>query len=283
MFESDRDGNFELYSMNYDGTNLVRLTSNQGIDAHPCYSFDGKFIVYSSERNGKFDIFMIPAEGGEPVQITKHAGINMVPCFAPDGKSVLYESDLDGNFEIYSIGIDGSNRNQLTFTANPVQNFGPKYSHDGLWIAFASSREGENDKTNDIFLITPAGTNLTQLTFGMNNAESRSWAPNGNKIVFNSVVDGVGQLFVVELKTKKVIQLTHSEGNPNPFSPGGVFPIIKGEVTPNWTPDGKKIVFATDRNKRYAIYQMNPDGTNVEQITNSDFFSMSPNCQPINP
>jgi hypothetical protein len=45
--------------------------------------------------------------------------------------------------------------------------------------------------------------------------------------------------------------------------------------------DGKKIIFASDRNNRYDLYQMNPDGSEVTRLTNLDYFSLSPHCQPI--
>ncbi|MBP6373296.1 MAG: PD40 domain-containing protein [Flavobacterium sp.] len=281
VFASDMDGNFELYSIQNNGSDLQRLTSDLGIDAHPCYSPDGKNIAFTGQRNGKFDIYLITAEGGEPIQITKHNGTNMVPCFSPNGKKIVYESNADGNYELYSISLDGSNRKQLTHTEAPIQNIGPKYAGDGTRIAFASNREGEKDTTNDIYILNTTDGSCMKLTENMDNAEGRSWSPNDKEIVFNSLVNGVGQLFVVDVKSKKMKQLTSSEGNPNPFAPGGVFPVIKGEVTPHWTPDGKKIIFASDRNNRYDLYQMNPDGSEVTRLTKLDYFSLSPHCQPI--
>jgi hypothetical protein len=89
VFASDMDGNFELYSIQNNGSDLQRLTSDLGIDAHPCYSPDGKNIAFTGQRNGKFDIYLITAEGGEPIQITKHNGTNMVPCFSTAFRSMV--------------------------------------------------------------------------------------------------------------------------------------------------------------------------------------------------
>jgi TolB protein len=281
VFESDMDGNFELYSIQNNGSDLQRLTSDLGIDAHPCFSPDGKNIAFTSQRNGKFDIYIMSAEGGEPIQITKHNGTNTVPCFSPDGKKIVYESNMDGNYELYSISLDGTNRKQLTNTEAPIQNLSPKYAGDGTRIAFASNRDGEKDTTNDIYILNTADGSCLKLTENMDNTEGISWSSNSKEIVFNSVVNGVSQLFIVDVKSKKTKQLTQSEGNPNPFAPGGVFPVIRGEATPHWTPDGKKILFASDRNNRYDLYQMNPDGTEVTRLTSLDYFSLSPCCQPI--
>jgi Tol biopolymer transport system component len=281
VFASDMDGNFELYSIQNNGSDLQRLTSDLGIDAHPCYSPDGKNIAFTGQRNGKFDIYLITAEGGEPIQVTKHEGSNRGPCFSPDGKKIVYESNADGNYELYIISLDGTNRKQLTHTDAPIQNYGPNYAADGMRIAFSSNQEGGDNNTHNLFILNLADGKSTKLTENINNTDGKSWSPSGKELVFSALLDGVSQLFVVEVKTKKVTQLTHSEGNPNPFAPGGVFPVIKGEVTPHWTPDGKKIIFASDRNNRYDLYQMNPDGSEVTRLTNLDYFSLSPHCQPI--
>jgi Tol biopolymer transport system component len=62
-FTSNRDGNSEIYLMNPDGSNMVRLTDNPASDKEPAWSPDGSMIAFSSDRNGSFDIYVMGVEG----------------------------------------------------------------------------------------------------------------------------------------------------------------------------------------------------------------------------
>jgi len=65
-FHSGRDGNFEIYVMNADGTNPTRLTNNPAFDALPAWSPDGTKIAFFSDRDGNGDIYVMNADGTNP-------------------------------------------------------------------------------------------------------------------------------------------------------------------------------------------------------------------------
>jgi Tol biopolymer transport system component len=64
LFMSQRDGNWELYSVSLDGSSLTRLTSNSAIDGLPTWSPDGRMIAWVSDRSGEWALWVMDAGGG---------------------------------------------------------------------------------------------------------------------------------------------------------------------------------------------------------------------------
>jgi hypothetical protein len=117
-FRSNRDGNFEIYSMNPDGTGQTRLTNNTVTDLHPDFSPNGKAIVFATQVPGSAgprpQIAIMSAAGLFPTVLTA-AGANIDPAFSGDGKRIFFHSTRDqNNIEIYSMAIDGSDETRLT-------------------------------------------------------------------------------------------------------------------------------------------------------------------------
>ena len=84
-FYSSRDGNFEIYTMNADGTNPTRLTNNAANDFGPSWSPDGSKIVFNSSRDGNFEIYTMNADGTSPTRLTNSSTFEAAPVFSPDG------------------------------------------------------------------------------------------------------------------------------------------------------------------------------------------------------
>lgn len=89
-FRSTRDGNWEIYATDADGTNLCWLTRNHASDDLPCFSPDGKHIVFRSERDGNQEIYIMNSEGSDQHRLTRHPGKDSNPRFSPDGTKILY-------------------------------------------------------------------------------------------------------------------------------------------------------------------------------------------------
>ena len=62
-FASSRDGNYEIYSMNADGTDQTRLTNNTDMDQNPTVSPDGSQVAFTSDRDGNWEVYVMKTNG----------------------------------------------------------------------------------------------------------------------------------------------------------------------------------------------------------------------------
>ena len=82
----------DLFTADLDGTNVRRLTTDDGVESNPVFSPDGKTIAFSAQYDGNTDVYTVPLAGGPPVRLTWHPGADSVQSFTPDGKAVLFTS-----------------------------------------------------------------------------------------------------------------------------------------------------------------------------------------------
>lgn len=263
--------NGHIFTMAPDGSDVRQVTFEPGVQAHSALSPEGIGVVYSQVNSTESSIQVAGRTGGPPPRVLNRGHHwSLVPHWSPDGSRIAFTSDADGNYEIYTMKPDGTDVRQLTFTDPPIQHVGPKYSPDGKLLLYATDAD-EKDPANqqDLWVMPSGGGAGTRLTYDLNNRESRSWSPDGTRIVTQTVKDGVGQLVVLNADGTGERQITHFPPDTPKFDPGGIFPVISGAVTPAWSPDGKWIAFASNHKGTYDIYRIRPDGSGLTRITNS--------------
>jgi Tol biopolymer transport system component len=114
-FASKRDGNWEIYTMDRDGSNLIRLTDDPADDTDPSWSPDGGRIAFVSTRDGYAELYVMPVVGGEPVNISNAPfSTELGPTWSPDGGRIAFYSDRDGDWDVYVMASDGSDVIKLT-------------------------------------------------------------------------------------------------------------------------------------------------------------------------
>ena len=116
-FETNRTGNFEIFSMKADGTNPLNLSNNAAFDFEPDWSPDGTKIAFVSDRDGNDEIYVMNADGSGQTRLTNEAGVDSYPEWSPDGGFIAFRSDRDGNIEIFAMAADGSGPQNLTNNA----------------------------------------------------------------------------------------------------------------------------------------------------------------------
>lgn len=278
VFDSDRDGNSEIYSMEPDGSNQQRLTHDKGYDWTPTWSPDGMRIAFASDRDGPMEIYVMDADGSDVQRLTHTKGkhrSSVDPDWSPDGERIAFASGRDEHMEIYVMHADGSRVRRLTHTGSDKGSENPDWSPDGKWIAFDSNR----DRHWEIYVMDPDGSNLRRLTTTPGEtlgSEHPVWSPDGKKIAFDSSWDRMGEkweevteIYVMEADGSNVQRLSSTTG--------------RGNLAPVWSSNGKRIVFMSTRDLRSEkwgqsaeLYVMDADGSNVSRLTFNKAFDAHP-------
>ncbi len=114
-FASKRDGNWEIYTMDRDGGNLARLTSDPADDTNPAWAPDGSRIAFVSTRAGYPEIYVMSITGGQATNISNAPySSEHGPTWSPDGGRLAFYSDRDGSWNIHVMASDGSDVTRLT-------------------------------------------------------------------------------------------------------------------------------------------------------------------------
>ena len=158
VFSSTRDGNSELYSSNFDGGDVKRLTNNPAIDVSPACGPGGQ-IAFVSTRHGGPQIFLMSMSGGEPKRITYKGSHNQTPAFCPDPDNplVAFAGRDGGGWDIFTVSLKTGGYTRLTQGQGTNQD--PAFSPDCRMMMFSSSRGG-------LFISNPEGLNQTKILSG---------------------------------------------------------------------------------------------------------------------
>ncbi len=164
---------------------------------------------------------------------------------------IVFLSDRDGRSNVYVMQDDGSAIRQLTNT--PFSKGDLAWAPDGRQITYAPDLHSADHRQRqqvDIFLLNADGTGERNLTQHPALDAGASWSPDGKLLAFTSTRGEGWELYMMEIATRKVQQLTR----------------LGFAVDPDWSPDGKHIAFEREGPRGRHIYTMNADGRNVRPL-----------------
>ncbi len=260
---SSRDGNNEVYEMNADGSDQMRLTNTAAAEYAPKWSQDGSKIAFESVRDGNGEVYVMNADGSSQTRLTFNNATDGDPAWSADGSKIAFVSDRSGSSQVYVMNADGSSPTQLTTLGS---NSGPTWSPDGTRIAFNSSRAS----SWDIYVMNADGSGQSRLTFTLalipGTNTNPDWSPDGAKLAFASARDGYGEVYIMNADGSGQTNLTN-----NPAQDGG----------PAWSPDGSFIAFDSNRDGDFEVYVMNADGSGQTNLTSNPAQDSGPNWQPV--
>ena len=192
--------------MQVDGREARELTRDRSVQREPAWSPDGRRIAFAASHGGGFDIYTISARGGSPERITSLQGDARTPSWAPDGRIVFAHREAGTTqWDLYAVDpeSDASARLPLRLTQSPDSEIHPRVSPDGTRIVFASDRDSQ-DGDFDIWVMRlvapgePAASRgpATRVVRMRGQDGYPAWAPDGGRVAFYAVREGVGSTWV---------------------------------------------------------------------------------------
>ncbi len=275
FFQSDRDGNPHVYSMNPDGSRLARLTT-AGANTSPALSPDGTRLAFIHDG----DVWTMDIDGTHHEQITDTPAAETTPVWSPDATRIAYVVRADGgtDLEIMFRSSDGTGA-AIQMTDNNFPDTDPAWSPplpgwpDGL-IAFVSARTGDSDR--NIYVMDSGGGAIANLTpprdYGgvpyQGHDDSPSWSPFGRIAFTHTFLPNAGGLPAVWTVAADGTGLSRLSTDPTTSA-----------SQPAWSPDGHHVAYVgtagTDRN----IAVMAADGTGSVQIDTTASHDIAPDWQ----
>jgi Tol biopolymer transport system component len=252
-FQSDRDGDSEIWVVSDSGGQPRRLTNNRVADATPAWTPDGERIVFASTRHGNWELYSMTARGTDVTRLTRTHADEFDPVVSPDGRRIAFESNARRNWDIFVMGIDGGDQRNMTGT--PANDFDPAWSPnldpDNARIAFSTGTRRNYD-----IAVVPADApgRISRITDDDSSDLDPNWSTQ-DEIVFTRRAGATRDLFVV-----------NSGGS-------GLRDVATGP-TDDWGAvwaDNGRIVFVreTDPLKRaspYRIFVMDRDGSRQQLL-----------------
>lgn len=246
VFHSNRDGDYEIYIANLDGSDVRQLTSNNAQDETPRVSPDGRRIAFVSNRDGNDEIYVMNRDGSEQTRLSFDPAADKLPAWSPDGRHITFQTARYGVSDIVIIDADGSNLRQVADT--PEREGHTSWSVDDRLVYNASMELFWQIYVSDL------DGNRRKLTDSRVDEWSPEWSPDGRRILYLSEQT--------------------STLNPGIFvmdADGGNVRLIYNGPTAEWgavwSPDGRQILFAADQpDGTAAIYMMDADGNNARQV-----------------
>jgi len=267
-------GDHDVFLMDLDGSNQIRLTNNPAYDDQPKWSPDSLKIAFMSDRDGNFEIYTMNADGSNQTRITNNPAADGFPVWSHDGAKIAFvRGDLrdPSTFEIFVMDANGSNQTQLTNDA--AIDGVPSWSPDNSKIVFMSGGSSVFDPNSfEIFVMNADGSSRTRLTNNSIVDGQPSYSPDGTRILFASGdamnPNGI-EIFVMDADGSNRNQLTS-----NTVTDG----------FPAWSFDGSNIVFASGTiasETTVELFMMNANGTNPAKLTTNSELDWFPDWQPI--
>lgn len=216
-FTSDREGHYDIFMMNADGSGISRLTTAKSDEKEPSWFPDGKNVAYSSEIKKfvrkQLTLWRVDIQTKKTERIIR--GYNKghaIPDVSPGGDLLTFTGKRTIGWDSAMYDIQ---KREVKFLDEGGKSCRARFSTDGKKLAYVSSKA---DGKGDIWIMNPDGTGKTRLTIRDETYDYfPSWSPEDRFVVFNSSHqhdhNGDWGLYIIDVQTRQVRLLFDSPGN----------------------------------------------------------------------
>lgn len=255
VFNSTRDGNTEIYVMDTDGKQQVRLTQHPDADFQPAWSPTGEQILFVSNRDGVDDLYLMDANGENVRRVFKKIASREQPAWSPDGKQITYLGNKGDDWVIYIATLDG--REERLATCSRSGGF-PAWSPDGTEIVFPKG--GLVDKPNPLVIINLQTRRQETLQPEPQLHMFRpAWSLDGTTIAFSHVetLGGKGPI-------TGILYAVNRDGNNLREIIPEKEPLSEDPV---WSPRGDELAYHRKVDKNWQIFKIDLASRQNKQLT----------------
>lgn len=221
VFESNRNGNWQIYTMDIDGNSQQRLISSAANDRRPTWHPSKNMILFESDRTGINELYTYDLTTRQldkvPIDLK---GNKSYAQFAPNGKELVFDYKVrDNNYNIYIIGSNGKRRKKIV--DNAYQNFYPRYTSRGDAILYFSRKHTKN-VNDEVYVYNIILKKEKRLTVSEVDSNFATWSNNDARIAYSSITEsGNQEIFFMNKDGLSKRQITFDSG---------------GSTLPNWSP-----------------------------------------------
>ncbi|HEX5498949.1 MAG TPA: hypothetical protein VFX03_06975, partial [Thermomicrobiales bacterium] len=235
------------------------------------WSPSGRRIAFWSVTDGQRDIYTVPSTGGPRVAVTLDAALDWAPSWSPDGRYLYFSSDRGGEMNLWRIAIDeasGRPLGQPEPVTNGVQASAalPRFSKDGARLAFRSLIEAINPVAIPFDPVTARAGEPRVLDRSNNFREPSDVSPDGKQLVFFALGERQEDIFIGDTDGSHIRRLTDDAPR---------------DRAPEFTRDGKSVLFYSTRGGNWAIWTIHTDGSGLQQIATASGGVLYPIPSPL--
>ena len=313
-WDGGQDGNTDIYVKLVGTETPLRLTTHPAEEISPVWSLDGLSIAFMRITKSGAGIYLVPALGGPERELL--SGIwsawTNVPSgrlsWSPDGRFIAFaatEKAAQTNLHLFLLSVNGLEKRQLT--ASDEDDRCPVFSPDGQTLAFIRGWD-------EIYLLPTSGGEARRLTFDKKRIFGLAWTPDGREIIFSSARAGSPSLWKIavsggapetlppggeqvsnlalshqgnrlaytqNIRDLNLWQLEIPDSSGKPKAPSLFNSSTRQESQPQFSPDGKKVVFVSLRSGHWELWTCDAEGRNPIQLTDGNGpFVGSPRWSP---
>ncbi len=295
VFQSYRNGTWDIWAMDADGSSPVALTEGPADDREPVLSPDGKRVAFSSDRSGNYDVWILDLESRELARITDHQANDYQPTWSPDGKEIAFVSERDPNgaMGLYRVAARaagvGEKPTAVASFSSPIAS--PSFSPDGKRLSVrvlelestSAGAMGQAARASRLAVVSATGGEPRFLETPDDVFPFRAGWPSANEVLYSaagslwkqSLSDGASPV-KVPFHVQVTLDRPAYERRTVAFPQGRERRRVRGLVRPVVAPDNSLIAYTALGD----LWVVSPDGGDPVPLTRDEALDSDPDWSP---